>query len=287
MYPDGQVLALVWNEPTNAFLIAYSYVRSDGGAFRKRMPTGFKNLLYDHPEFYEALYPERNDETPALCRRLFERYLSAPPASLLDIGCGTGRDLRSLRRTCPDCVGVDLLKNVIEYARSQAKDIEFEVGDMREIRLGRTFDAITCFGSALLYALTNDDVEKALATFAGHSHAGTLLILDFRNASAFLGDGFKKRIEGDVRSSLFNAHYVAEHSFDRQRQLLVRKRTWRMKDGTTAEDYCEYRLLFPKEIEQRLTAAGFVVLGIFDNLDLRDSDFTGPTLYVAARYVGK
>jgi SAM-dependent methyltransferase len=251
------------------------------------MPTAFKNLLYDHPEFYEVLYPEPNDETPAMCRRMFERYLSAPPASVLDIGCGTGRDLRSLHRTYPYCVGIDLLPNVIEYARSQAKDIEFRVGNMRDIRLGRTFDAVICFGSALLYALTNEDIDKTLATFAAHSHAGSLLILDVRNASALLGDGFKVRIEGDVRSSLLSAHYVVEHSLNRRKQLLIRKRTWNMPDATTAEDYCEYRLLFPQEIEQRLSTVGFRVLGMFDNHNLRETDFTGPTIYIAAKYVGR
>lgn len=251
------------------------------------MSAPFKNLLYDHPELYEVLYPEPNDETPAMCRRMFERYLPAPPTSVLDIGCGTGRDLRSLRRTCPDCVGIDLLPQVIEYARSQAGNIDFRVGDMRNVRLGRSFDAIVCFGSALLYALTNEDISNVLATFAAHAHGGTILILDMRNAAAFFGDGFKIRIEGNVQSSLLTARYVAEHSLDRRRQLLIRRRTWQMPDATTTEDYCEYRMLFPQEIEHRLSNSGFKVVGMFDNHDLKENEFTGPTMYLAAKFAGQ
>jgi len=250
------------------------------------MRAAFKNLLYDHPEFYEALYPERNDETPVMCRRMFGRYLSAPPSSILDIGCGTGRDLRSLRRTCPDCVGVDFLPRVIDYAKSRAANIDFRVGDMRTFRLGRAFDAVVCFGSALLYALTNEDIDATLSTFAAHCRPGSLLVIDVRNASALLGGGFKPRVEGDVRSDIFNAHFVAEHSLDRRRQLLIRKRTWHMPDGATAEDYCEYRLLFPEEIRHRLAGKGFQAMDFFDNHDLKKSDFSGPTMYVASRFNG-
>jgi len=246
------------------------------------MNTSVKNLLYDRPELYEALYREINDETPSMCRRVFERYLKGAPASILDIACGTGRDIRSLRRTCDDCVGIDFLPQMVEYAKSRAPDIPFIVGDMRSIRLGRTFDVILCFGSAILYALSKSDLDNTFATFAAHSHPDSLLIVDFLNASALLGDGFKPRLEGDVSTSELTAHWVAEHSLDRRRQRLIRKRTWNMSSGDTAEDYCEYRLLFPLEVERLATAAGFKMLGMFDNMDFEESDFAGSTMYVIA-----
>jgi SAM-dependent methyltransferase len=250
----------------------------------ERLDSRIKNLLYDHPEYYEVLYPETQDETPAMCRRMFDRFLNAPPRSILDIGCGTGRDLRSLRRTCPDCMGVDFLPRMVEYAKTRSSEIEFRAGDMRTLRLGRTFDVVVCFGSALLYALRNEDLDRTFQTFRTHCHEGSLLIIDVRNAAALLGDGFKPRIEGEVTSAIFSARYVAEHSFDRRRQLLCRKRTWRMPDGNTAEDVCKYRLLLPEELAHRLGEYGFNVLGMYDNKGLEESDFTGPTMYTVARY---
>ena len=70
------------------------------------MDQGVKNLLYDNPQFYELVYPEPNEDTPKMCLRMFEKFLHAKPSSILDIGCGTGRDLGVLSRTCPDCWGV-------------------------------------------------------------------------------------------------------------------------------------------------------------------------------------
>ena len=70
------------------------------------MDSNVLNLLYHRPELYELAYPEPGDETPAMCRLLFSRYLAVPPRSILDVGCGTARDLDSLSRDCPECWGV-------------------------------------------------------------------------------------------------------------------------------------------------------------------------------------
>ncbi len=249
------------------------------------MNKNIKNFLYEQPELYESLYPEVNDETPTMCRLAFERYLKKSPSSILDIACGTGRDIRSLHRECENCVGVDILPQMIDFAKTKAPAIKFNVGDMRSIRLNRTFDVILCFGSALLYALSNEDLDHTFETFTSHSHTGSLLIIDLRNASALLGDGFKPRIEGKVESPKLTAQWVAEHSLDRRNQRLIRKRIWHLSDGSVSQDYCEYRLIFPLELKRLVVSAGFKLLGMFDNMELKESDFTGPKMYVIAERV--
>ncbi len=154
---------------------------------------------------------------------------------------------------------------------------------MRSVRLGRTFDAILCMGSALMYALTNEAVAQTLATFAVHAHPGTLLILDINNAASYLGGGgFQTEREFVVDTPLFKARGVARHSFDRRRQLLIRRRTWTIPGQPPMEDYCEYRLFLPSELEQLLAGTGFRVMGMFDNKELRETDLSGNRLYVAA-----
>jgi len=51
------------------------------------------------------------------------------PASLLDVGCGTGRLLRKVRARWPDArlMGVDLAEGMIEVARRLAPGVEFRV----------------------------------------------------------------------------------------------------------------------------------------------------------------
>ena len=250
---------------------------------RQSMESNVRNFLYDHPEHYESVYPEPNEETPQMCRRMFARFLASSPSSILDVGCGTGRDLATLSQDCPDCWGVDYLETMIQYARSKYPAPHFQVGDMRAVRLQRCFDVILCMGSTFMYALTNEEVDRVLDTFVLHAHPGTLLILDLNNATSYLGGGtFRERTEFAVDRTAFSASSIALHGFDRRRQLLVRRRTWTIPGHRPIEDFCEYRLFFPAELERLLDAKGFRVLGMFDNKNLRETDLSGPRLYVAA-----
>ena len=213
-----------------------------------------RNLLYRRPELYELVYPEPDEQTPRMCREFFDRYLSDEPASILDVGCGTGRDLSVLSRSCADCVGVDVLPEMIEYARSRHPHLRLEVADMRSVRLQRTFDAILCMGSAFMYALTASDVDSALRTFAVHAHKGTLLILDINNAATCLPGGtFQESSEVAVQLPEFTARAVSTYTFDRRRQTMIRRRLWQLarqyllvdQHGTARRrcSFCHFRKL--------------------------------------------
>ena len=240
------------------------------------------NLLYSRPELYELVYPEPDEETPNLCRRLFDRYLATPPVSILDIGCGTGRDLAALARDIPDCWGVDVSPSMLKYAGTVHPDLHLQLGDLRSVRLGRSFDVITCLGSVLMYALDNADVQRAFDTFVAHAHRGTLLVLDLNNAMSFLGDGWAPTQQRHVDTPMFTATAHIRNTLDRRRQRWIRERRWHFDDGSKIDDYCAYRLFFPAELEHLLEQNGFRTLGMFDTLTLDDSDFSGPRVYVAA-----
>ena len=241
------------------------------------------NFLYRHPEFYELLYPETDEATPKMCLQMFSKFLPKPPRSILDVGCGTGRDLDVLSRTCPDCWGIDAVPHNIEYAKRFRPHLHLLTADMRAARLGRTFDVVMCMGSTLMYALTNQDVEAVLQTFRVHSQPGTLLILDLQNASSFLGErGFVKRDEKEVDLSDLSARVVSVHTLDHRRQLLIRRRTWHIPGRRSVVDLCKYRLFFPGELEHLLREKGFRVAGMFDNKKLNDTDLSGSRLYISA-----
>ncbi len=248
------------------------------------MGKRIKNLLYRNPKFYEILYPEDDEKNPAMCERIFERFLSKTPESILDIGCGTGRDLRSLSKWCSNCVGIDYLPQMIKYAKSQGKGIQFLVEDMRNVRLCRAFDAVLCLGSTLMYAFTNADVDRTLNTFVAHSHPETLLILDMHNCSALFGRGYRKEIMKYIYSEPLIGKYITVEGFDRRKQMLIRHRTWYLKEKEPIQDHFEYRMFFPQEIEHLLNEKGYRVVGMYDNRELEDSDLSGNILYIVAKY---
>src|SRR6266568_3183630 len=236
------------------------------------MSNNVRNFLYRNPSFYESIYA-KPDATPAkMCVRIFSKYLAIIPSSILDIGCGTGSDLGFLVQSYPDCWGIDYYREMVIFAREQYPRVHFEVGDMRSVRLGRTFDVILCLGSAFSYALTNDDIENVLHTFSAHAHLGTLVILDIWNAMSFVGNKVFEDVPPiQLDTATFSATGKAIYSFDRKRQLLVRHRTWKISGQPDVEDSCQYRLFFPAELTHLITEQDFHVVGMFDNDMLQDS----------------
>jgi hypothetical protein len=149
-------------------------------------------------------------------------------------------------------------------------------------------NGILSLGSAFMYALSNEDVAKTLDTFAAHSHAGTLLILDLNNAASCLGgEHFKPTSELRVSSPEFTAEARSTYDFDRRRQLLARRRKWKIQGRGEVEDFCEYRMFFPAELEHLLNEHGFQVVGMFDNKQLQETPLCGPRLYVPAIFEAK
>jgi SAM-dependent methyltransferase len=75
--------------------------------------------------------------------------------SLLDLGCGTGRQAVELSRRGYSVVGFDLSISMLaragEEAQEQNQKINFVQGDMREMTFEDAFDGIYCWGSSFGY----------------------------------------------------------------------------------------------------------------------------------------
>jgi hypothetical protein len=68
---------------------------------------------------------------------------------------------------------------------------------------------------------------------------------------------------------------VSLHQLDRHARVLKRTRTWHVTGQEDTEDYAEFRLLLPEELERLVEAAGFEMLGMYDNRELQPTDLTG------------
>ncbi len=240
-----------------------------------------RNLLYRRPELYEAVYHGSDHEVPRMCEQLAVRHRANPVDSILDIGCGTGRDLSYLSLRVPDCVGVDVQQQMIDYARTSNPGVDFRVADLRGLDLDRRFDLVLCLGFGINYLQTNADLERGVAAFALHSRRGSLLILETINS---IGDPSGGNLPGEfaIETDGVRARAVATYAVDRRRQLLERRRVWDVPGEDPHEDYVRFRMIFPMELEAYLNRHGFEVVAVYDNTDLRDSDLSGPRLFFAA-----
>jgi 2-polyprenyl-3-methyl-5-hydroxy-6-metoxy-1,4-benzoquinol methylase len=113
----------------------------------------------------------------AAVTEMLHRLGVAPPAGVLDLGCGTGWTSAFLAEAGYRPVGVDLVPANVEVARARAARwqvaAEFAVGDMEQLELGRTFDAALLL-DALHHSTRPPDV---LATVARHLRPGGWALL--------------------------------------------------------------------------------------------------------------
>lgn len=240
-------------------------------------------FLFKYPRLYEALF-ERDASN--FCLEAFQKNLGKIPDSILDIGCGTGRDLAILSQHCSHCIGVDLTPSMIEFAREQHPNIAFEVGDMRSISLHSKFESILLLGNTLNYVLKNEDIEKSLANCKAHSVPGTLLLIEPFNAYNFLGT-FNAVKTYEAKDENYTLNGEVNYQLFKEEQILMREITWELLDESgqkiQALENHPIRLIFPAELSYFLSQQGFEVLEIFE---AQRSPAFGMTMYVVSIFRG-
>ena len=73
---------------------------------------------------------------------------------MLELACGTGSILAQLRDEY-EVVGVDLSPQMLAIAWEKLPGVELIEGDMTEVRLGRTFDAVLCLYDSINHLLAS------------------------------------------------------------------------------------------------------------------------------------
>ena len=76
-------------------------------------------------------------------------HLAAPPARVLDAGCGTGRVAAELTRRGFRCVGVDADADMVAVARRRDPETTYEVQDLSRLDLSETFDLVVLAGNVI------------------------------------------------------------------------------------------------------------------------------------------
>ncbi len=101
------------------------------------------------------------------------------PRSVLDAGCGTGRIARELARRGIDIVGVDLDTDMFATARDRAPDLDWRLGDLATVDLGRSFDLVLMAGNVMIF-LEPGTEAAVLANMVHHLLPGGLLVAGFQ-----------------------------------------------------------------------------------------------------------
>jgi SAM-dependent methyltransferase len=132
-------------------------------------------------EFYDLIYSNFKDyETEADLVAARIRVLRPDARRLLDVACGTGEHALHLARRGYLVDGVDIEPSFVALASAKNRGGEgrFVQGDMTALELGARYDVVLCLFSSIGYALTVENLERAVAGFARHLRPGGLALVE-------------------------------------------------------------------------------------------------------------
>ena len=122
------------------------------------------------PWFHLLTAPEDYAEEAALCGRMLAERADGQVDTVLELGSGGGNNASHMKRDFVLTL-VDRSPEMLALSRGLNPELEHVEGDMKSVRLDRTFDAVFVH-DALAYILTEPDLQAVFETAATHCRPG-------------------------------------------------------------------------------------------------------------------
>ncbi len=191
--------------------------------------------------------------------------------TVLDLGCGTGRHDLLLAEKGYTLTGVEISEEMLAVANSQLpplsprqSSIRYLKGDVRSVRLGKTFDVVVSLFHVMSYHTTNKDLADAFATAKAHLEPDGIFIFDCWYGPAVLTDRPSvrvKRIDDEhtiVTRIAEPVMHPNENVVDVNYHVFVRDKATGEVDEM--KETHRMRYLFYPEIEDFLREAGMSII---------------------------
>ena len=129
--------------------------------------------------FHLLTAPADYAEEAATYRRLLLEAGEPAPRTVLELGSGGGNNASHLKAYF-ELTLVDRSQAMLDLSRSLNPECRHLLGDMRDVRLGETFDAVFVH-DAVAYITSEADLAATIATAAEHARPGgvVLFVPDF------------------------------------------------------------------------------------------------------------
>jgi len=149
-----------------------------------------------YARYYDLLYRDKEYQVEADFVAGLVRSHAPGASSLLELGCGTGRHAGLLAGAGYQVHGVDRSPEMLSDAQRRrdllpgeaAERLSFSCGDLRELRLERSFEVVISLFHVMSYMSANDDLARAFATARAHLAPGGLFLFDCWYGPAVLSD---------------------------------------------------------------------------------------------------
>ncbi len=203
--------------------------------------------------------------------RLIDDALGQPARTILELGSGGGLLAREIEddRTI---VLTDLSPEMLAQSKQVNPGREHILGDMRSMRLGRTFDAVLLH-DAVMYLTSPDELAATFATAAAHlENGGVLLVLHDVVKDTFEEGSMSGGSLGAPAAQLLEWHWDPDPEDDTYRVdmcFMLRHEDGRME---TIHEHHEMGLFDRATLSRLIRGAGFnLVQGtVWEAVDLAE-----------------
>ncbi|HMJ14066.1 MAG TPA: class I SAM-dependent methyltransferase [Polyangiaceae bacterium] len=209
--------------------------------------------------WYRLLDPARDhaDETTSY-RSALERAATPPAETLLELGSGAGHNAVHLKQRF-HCTLTDISEEMLTLSRELNPECEHHLGDMRTLRLGRTFDTVLVH-DAVMYMLTEQDLLAAAETAFVHTRPGGAALF----APDHISDTFEEQTNLLEENDGERALRCIEWSWDPDPSdtTFITEYAFVVREGTHVSAAHDRHVegLFPKSVWlSLLTSVGFLV----------------------------
>jgi SAM-dependent methyltransferase len=186
---------------------------------------------------------------------LIKRNSVETPVTLLHLGCGAGGHDTFFKNHF-EVTGIDLSRGMLNRARARHPEIEYIEGDMRSIRLNRTYDAVV-IPDSIDYMVTDEDLNQAINTASLHLKPGGVLLIVGKTLETFRNNNFAYTGEKDgIHLTVLENNYINHYrpgTYEASIFYLIRK-----EGELTLRSEIHNLGLFPEAVWDKVFAnAGF------------------------------
>ena len=212
------------------------------------------------PWFHLLTSPADYAEEAELYRGLLVGHADGPVETVLELGSGGGNNASHLKRHFQLTL-VDRSPGMLELSRRLNPDVDHLEGDMRSVRLDRTFDAVFVH-DALAYILTEPDLQAVFETAFHHCRPGGSAVF----VPDYVQETFAPRTDhgghdsADGQRGLRYVEWIRAHSSEETRHIV--DFAYLIRDGESVRVEHDRHVcgLFPRDTWLRhLDATGFEV----------------------------
>ncbi|MDA8393392.1 MAG: class I SAM-dependent methyltransferase [Actinomycetota bacterium] len=264
-----------------------SEYRSGDGPGCSMWHTEHMPLLYDSFHF--------DADIPFYLRLLRGRTRRA---SVLELGCGTGRVTTALDGAGFDVVGVDSSTSMLERAAAKLSahrrpggiGTELVHGDMTTLELDRTFDFVLVPVKTFFYLVTAEAQHSAVERMRRHLAPGGTLVLDLLHPTLDWMARQPGSVVQDVAGVLDGATVLRTETTvatDLALQLRTTRSVYELvaTDGSVRKDVLEWELRYAHryEMEHLLARHGLEVTSVAGDYDGTELRADSPVMLVVGR----